>query len=386
MHHLGRYLRWVNLSDKNIFPKELITDYNRIIDRGMLNYKKDFTETIETRVRSIQPVIIKLRGIRNLGLSCFVNVSFQLLFASRPFVSFLHYMIQNFSLLSEEDKAFLPSWTRLVDFLRNNFTFEEVDSFKDSIFPDLSTIDYTTLDTAISLKELDPIFGMFKSDRYDKQQEDASEFLIYFISLLHEELVAFSKASGFSSNINGNYTENFHKTKFYVTIGEQSALKDIFSIITSSKTYKGREMRSENTEVVTVLQVPIDECSTLDDCIAKFSEKQYIDDVISRETYIAELPISLIINLLRFTNYGKKIKSHIYYKETLEINVGNKKFTYRLHAIVEHIGDSSFSGHYRCYVKRFDGKWFLCDDDNVKQVANYPVSDNCYLLLYNQVA
>jgi hypothetical protein len=47
--------------------------------------------------------------------------------------------------------------------------------------------------------------------------------------------------------------------------------------------------------------------------------------------------------------------------------VGDKSPLYSLYAVVVHLDsmNASFSGHYVCYVKNFNGEWFRIDDSTV---------------------
>lgn len=47
--------------------------------------------------------------------------------------------------------------------------------------------------------------------------------------------------------------------------------------------------------------------------------------------------------------------------------IGDKSPLYSLYAVVVHLDimNASFSGHYVCYVKNFNGEWFRIDDSTV---------------------
>lgn len=60
----------------------------------------------------------------------------------------------------------------------------------------------------------------------------------------------------------------------------------------------------------------------------------------------------------------------------------NKYSRYTIFAIIIHWGKSIQSGHYISIVKRND-KWYICDDDEVKEIDEDEILvDNAYLLFY----
>jgi ubiquitin C-terminal hydrolase len=49
-----------------------------------------------------------------------------------------------------------------------------------------------------------------------------------------------------------------------------------------------------------------------------------------------------------------------------------------------HLGKHMNEGHYICIVKR-NKKWYLCDDEDVKEIPEKKILDgNAYLLFYRQ--
>ncbi|KAJ6823961.1 ubiquitin carboxyl-terminal hydrolase 17-like [Iris pallida] len=63
----------------------------------------------------------------------------------------------------------------------------------------------------------------------------------------------------------------------------------------------------------------------------------------------------------------------------------DKSPVYSLYAVVVHqdVMNAAFSGHYICYVKSTQGKWYKTDDSKVKSVEIERVlAENAYMLLY----
>ena len=61
-----------------------------------------------------------------------------------------------------------------------------------------------------------------------------------------------------------------------------------------------------------------------------------------------------------------------------------KSLIYELYGVINHEGKFSNCGHYNCYVKGYDGNWYICDDSKVKRI--YDISDvptsKAYVLFY----
>lgn len=70
-------------------------------------------------------------------------------------------------------------------------------------------------------------------------------------------------------------------------------------------------------------------------------------------------------------NFGK-LNKPIKFPEILDLTpfvrgTSDKSLLYRLYGVVVHLDvlNSSFSGHYVCYVKNVKNKWFKIDDSTV---------------------
>jgi ubiquitin C-terminal hydrolase len=67
--------------------------------------------------------------------------------------------------------------------------------------------------------------------------------------------------------------------------------------------------------------------------------------------------------------------------------IGYKKnsYIYELYGICNHSG-SAFGGHYTCYVKNANGKWYHFNDTNVVEVSlvDAIISAKAYVLFYRK--
>ncbi|KAI3465186.1 hypothetical protein Pfo_021849 [Paulownia fortunei] len=106
---------------------------------------------------------------------------------------------------------------------------------------------------------------------------------------------------------------------------------------------------------------------------------------------VLEAPNVLTISLKRFES-GKfgKLNKAVHFPEILNLapfmsGTSDKSPIYRLYGVVDHLNvmNATFSGHYVCYIKNNDGRWFEADDSTVQAVELKKVLlKDAYMLLY----
>ncbi|THU66695.1 hypothetical protein C4D60_Mb05t16900 [Musa balbisiana] len=163
--------------------------------------------------------------------------------------------------------------------------------------------------------------------------------------------------------------------------------------------------RSERYERMMDLTVEIEgHVGTLEEALRRFTTTEILDgenkyhclrcksyERAKKKLTIVDAPNILTIALKRFQS-GKfgKLNKAVCFPEYLDLapymhGSNDKSPTYKLYAVVVHLDvmNASFSGHYVCYVKNRQGKWYKTDDSTVKPVELETVlSKNAYMLLY----
>ena len=97
---------------------------------------------------------------------------------------------------------------------------------------------------------------------------------------------------------------------------------------------------------------------------------------------------------MRFRSNGDKVQHMVEYEEMLnlcEIHTSDQsesteklRMSYKLVAVVVHIGGSLSSGHYVCYIKR-NGLWYCADDAHIKECTTFEATiQQAYLLFYER--
>ncbi|WCJ24728.1 Ubiquitin carboxyl-terminal hydrolase 16 [Euphorbia peplus] len=163
--------------------------------------------------------------------------------------------------------------------------------------------------------------------------------------------------------------------------------------------------KSERHERMMDLTVEIEgDIEKLEDALRRFTGTEILDDdnkyqcsrcksyvKAKKKLTILEAPNVLTIALKRFQSgkFGKLNKS-IRFPEILDLapfmsGTSDKSPIYRLFGVVVHLDimNASFSGHYVCYVKNIQNKWFKIDDSMVTPVELERVlTKGAYMLLY----
>ena len=267
-----------------------------------------------------------MKGFDNIGNTCYLNAGLQLLIQNRDLCNIV---------LSFKDKSnILKIVAKLIEEYYNDKNC--------SINP-------------IEIKKLvtnrNKIFNGF-------QQQDSSEFIIFFLDLLNSEINKI--------------------------IPNKNLLDKIYEIqITTSTKCKVLECLtvSTNNELSTMLMLEVNsECNTLDDCyrISKQKIKLEGDDkyycekckkkrIASQKKEITKWPKNLIIFLRRFNQTGSRMS-----KFSQEIKVPIEwRHDYKLKGVVYHSG-SLHGGHY-VYAgldNIKNGKWRLFNDSSVSELSN----------------
>lgn len=163
--------------------------------------------------------------------------------------------------------------------------------------------------------------------------------------------------------------------------------------------------KSERHEKMLDLTVEIGgDISTLEEALRQFTHTETLDgenkyncsrcksyEKARKKLRVLEAPNVLTIALKRFQS-GKfgKLNKTIKFPEILDLapymsGTSDKSPVYRLFGVVVHLDimNAAFSGHYVCYVKNVQSKWFKIDDSSVKAVElDRVLTKGAYMLLY----
>jgi ubiquitin C-terminal hydrolase len=319
-----------------------------------------------------------MKGIKNIGNTCYVNCVLQILSYNFNFVDYLNKNI-----------------TFILNKINNNETSLFIELYK--IIKELNTKnDITSIIPKSFLQHLEKIWNtpiFIQQDSSDLLQLLIDNCITFFNTNLTYNKVdddcfdnrAYNKSNENKLNTFKNQYSEFNKVfygqKMYlITCIECNHIEYLF-------------------EVFNILNIPINDSKTLEECLDKYFNNFKVDDYVCEKCkcsdvvhkyYIWELPEILTISFKRFDNNLNKINTLI----QLDNNITLKKYMfehrriiskdYNLYSIINHLGNYN-GGHYISLIKN-NKKWFAIDDDCISKTAPDKVNslDN-YIIMYNSV-
>ena len=315
-----------------------------------------------------------LSGLTNLGNTCFLNATMQVLSHTYELNQFLDLKTYKRRLNNKYDSALLIEWDELRNILWNENCI--VSPFK-----------YVkTAQKIAKLKGQETFTGF--------DQNDMPEFLIFIIDCFHNAL-----SREVNMTIVGTAKDEKDKVgvKCFETIKrmyekDYSEIWDIFygTHISELQIVETGEKISMTPEPYFIINLPIPENNkspTLIDCFDLYVEGEVLDgydfsmyakneEVLSIRKNITfwNFPKVLVIDVKRFNHMNRKNQIMIDFPlENLNLSkyvVGYNKdsYIYDLYAVCNHSG-SSLGGHYTAFVKNANGKWYHYNDTNVSEVG-----------------
>jgi ubiquitin carboxyl-terminal hydrolase 36/42 len=331
---------------------------------GKYNYKGLFPYEMFVYLYNWKEVELRPSGLINCGNSCYANAVLQCLTFTPPLSAYLLQRLHSKTCEKNE-------WCFTCEFESLILKTKEGNS---------------PLSPVRILSRIQNIGSSLSHGR----EEDAHEFLRYAVDTMKSVCLKEAGAKASSS------------------LGEETTLIDLtFGGLLRSKIRCARcGVKSERDERMMDLTVEIEgDVRTLEEALRKFTGTEILDGVnkyqcsrcksyekARKKLTILEAPNVLTIALKRFQSgkYGKLNKS-IQFPEILDLAPYMSETTdtspiYRLYGVIVHldISNAAFSGHYVCFVKNVQNKWFNIDDSMVKPVEldRVLLSKGAYMLLY----
>ncbi|GMK59911.1 hypothetical protein CspeluHIS016_0901280 [Cutaneotrichosporon spelunceum] len=369
------------------------------------------TEGLRARpVRPAQPIIP--RGLVNTGNMCFANTIFQVLRYCPPFTDL------------PTLRAAPPLLEAMIIFLREFVPGPSANGSSGTSTPKGKSRE----DAFIPENLYD---AMKENKRFDSMrrgyQEDAEEYLGFFLNTLHEELLGLysrtkpptsvskvEQANGDAERTIGrpvspgaaedgdDWLEVGKKQKTHVVRApeaHESAITRIFGGTLRSVLHAPGQKDSVTLEPYQPLQLDVQaaQVQTIVDALKHMNDRETVPGVwvaarnahvdATKQVFFDALPPVLILHLKRFVydpqeqNVVKRAKPVAYGTELVipqEIISPPKRTTqpikYRLFGVVYHHGHSATGGHYTVAVSRPDGTgWLHFDDEAVQPVPTEDV-------------
>lgn len=315
------------------------------------------------------------KGIANLGNTCYLNACIQILSRIEPLVQ----QIQNGKLdhPNKMEVIMWKNWKDIVAIMQNAISKE---AKQELLHP-------SGFVTAIEQVSKHKKLTFFQNH----EQEDVSEFLLFFMDCLHEcqtrEIDV--QISGQSKGEVDDMAILVYK-KIKDTFERQfSEIANMFYGVQVSRiqSVQTQQTESQTPEVYYLLDMPVlSRRCTLYECFDKYVEKETLDgdnkwynektesyEEVYKSMVFWSFPDVLVICLKRIQYDGRKNTELVEYPITLDLRsyvAGYRQSTYMydLMGVCLHEGNKDF-GHYMAFIQK-DAHWFFCNDDQVQKVDN----------------
>lgn len=331
-----------------------------------------------------------LSGLVNLGNTCFINSSMQVLSHTYELNDLLNSSSFKNKIKKNYDSVILNEWNNLRQLLWNENCTVSPNKFLKAI------------QTIAGIKDLDMFTGY--------SQNDLPEFLLFIIDCFHNSVCREIKMtiSGTSETITDDIAIKCFEMIKQRYSKEYSEIWNLFygnhvSQIICLETGKQMSITPEPFFMID-LPIPQIETPTIIDCLnlyiegeilsgdnAWYNEETNLKIDVKKQITFWSFPNILIINFKRFNSKNKKNNILITFPiDNLDLSnyvIGYKKnsYNYELYGICNHMGSSN-GGHYTSYIKNENQKWYYFNDHKVEEVKDnlQIISPNAYCVFYRK--
>ena len=384
----NEYKEKINQLEKKI--KENSSKNNTISGEKNINENKEknnieFKEKKVIKERSVEESL-KIYGFRNSGNNCYINSSLQLLTRINEFKKGILSYEDNYEINKEND-------TKGKLFVEIKEIINKIENSNDN-------------NLILNPENLKYVMGSIDAKYYRNFQEDANEFISYFISGLFKETATKAKVRDvkkleMDNELDQKAYDNFYR-RYYLKKGN-SFLTEIFYGILKTRNYckKCGETITNKFNAYNMLDLPIyklvkknkNKTLELDQILNEYRSEKKIEFIctncgdnseIYTETLLYTLPKYLILCFIRIIG-DEYINNNIIYNNILNIksDYDNKNYKYTLECVVEHTGGAHY-GHYTalCPKDKINNKWYRFSDSYCNKYNNDFHSRDALILLY----
>jgi ubiquitin carboxyl-terminal hydrolase 8 len=320
-----------------------------------------------------------LKGLANLGNTCFLNSCMQVLSHTPELTAVLGKNIKK----KTPDASLLNEWANLQRELHR--------SESKIVIPHKFV---KTVQIVAGIKNNDLFTGF--------AQNDVAEFLIFVIDCFHNAL---SRETKMTINGTARGSKDELAVKCYEMVRhmyskDYSEVWSVFYGIQVSEISGPTIKKIYKPEPFFILDLPLPQVNepSLIDCFNLFVETESIDGYENEKTKLREtiqkritfwsLPTILVIDLKRFNSRNQK-KQNLVSFPLIDLDLSPyvsgyspSKYKYDLYGVCNHSG-GALGGHYTAYVKVANGKWYHFNDTSVSEVhERVIVSTKAYCLFY----
>ena len=329
-----------------------------------------------------------LTGLANLGNTCFLNSTLQVLSHTYEFSEYLDDKNYKNCLNKCPETVLLVEWDKLREMIWSENCGISPGGFVQCV-------------QKVAKHNNRDLFTGFA-------QNDLPEFLIFIFESFHKALERKVKMSIKGNKVNKQDELAIACFKMMITMyeNEYSEIVKLFTgIQVSTISSMNNDIHSISPEPVTLINLPMPNKKTLSlyDCIdlytshellngdnAWYNEKTKEKEDVKKDLSFWMLPKILMLDLKRFNNSLQKNKKFVEAPFELDMSkyvVGyNKKtYVYELYGICNHMGGLQ-GGHYTANVRVSNGKWYNFNDLQRTEITdkNEIVTSNAYCFFYRK--
>lgn len=294
-------------------------------------------------------------GLQNTGNSCYLNAALQCLTHTPPLAN---YMLSREHSQSCSHQGGCPMCAMEVHVIR---------SFRHS---------------GKVMQPSKKLTGAF----HKHEQEDAHEFLMFTLNAMHESCLRGSKHSEalFETStpiyaiFGGSWRSQIKCLHCQDTSDSFNAFLDI-----SLNIHSVQSVKQALGDLVKAEELCGDNAYHCDHCQGKTTALKTL--------VVQTAPKVLMLVLNRFSDFtGDKVDKKVSYPASLDLRPymtqpNRGPLVYALYAVLVHAGLTCQSGHYFCYVRAGNGKWYKMDDSKVARCdVTSVLSEPAYVLFYVQ--
>jgi ubiquitin carboxyl-terminal hydrolase 8 len=324
--------------------------------------------------------MVVLSGLKNVGNTCYFNAVLQCLANAPEIVCAIKAALnQQRSAVADDAPSVAMMYVVLVQ----------------ELFREACTIRPLTL--------LRAILSDKANDFSFRQMEDSHELLVYIIDRMNDDIA--TTAAGKPPD-DARLVADAAQAAFVATFPTTYSrlVETVYGQCVSEVTSLDTTYASARYEAFSTLSLPIPDRRaddvTLYNCLDQYFADEVVEDLVddvnhrvvrARKTNsLSRLPPILIVTLLRFGADGRKVNRNVAVPHAVDLapyaHAGAAgDASYKLFALVNHIGLVAHGGHYTALCAR-GSQWIHFDDEAIKPVPAANIITPCaYILFFRRV-
>ena len=323
---------------------------------------------------------LSVRGLKNVGNTCYMNAVMQ-------GISVMTELLDDLEVIREEEGSLAPN--SLAHNLLN--TLQIINGNRKAP-PGASSAEAVR-------KAIGAVCHKFASN----EQQDAHEFLVQMIMMLHKEIKELKTRNPRIDTVPSQPAKRCEADSSVIRDHLSTSIQKKITCVSCGNTKLVEERIWDTAICLTENSGP----NTMESALEHYRANEAVaaacahcenQQAVIRQT-TTKSPHTVIVHVKRFatragTNGYIKLDNNVSAPQWLsvvqatgDLAPSSMNDRYELRAMIVHLGCGPEVGHYICYRKMTNGGWALCDDETVTPLKELPVesiSRNMYLAIYTR--